>query len=217
MLLRGARSRSMSFQLPKIYPITDTGVSGLSHARQVELLVAGGATLVQLREKHASPREFYYAALEAMSIARKLGVLLIINDRVDIAIAVKADGVHLGQDDLPPDRARSLLGESRIIGFSTHSPEQAVAANSAPVDYVAIGPVFQTSTKESPDPVVGLRTIRELKSLMTKPVVAIGGITLQTASSVIEAGAGSVAVISDLLSAGDITAQTRRFVDLLKK
>ncbi|HSE38494.1 MAG TPA: thiamine phosphate synthase [Blastocatellia bacterium] len=206
----------MAFTLPRIYPITDTLVSKLSHARQVELLVAGGATLVQLREKRASPREFYHAALEAMSMAQKLGVQLIINDRVDIAIAVKADGVHLGQDDLPPDRARSLLGESRIIGFSTHSLEQALAANSAPVDYVAIGPVFQTSTKERPDPVVGLGAISEIKRRLSRPLVAIGGITLLSASSVIEAGADSVAVISDVLSAGDVAARMRQFVDLLR-
>src|SRR5213083_2557957 len=132
----------MSFTLPKIYPITDTLISGLSHAEQIERLAAGGASLIQLREKRASPREFYQAALEAMSMARRLGVQIIINDRVDIAIAVKADGVHLGQDDLPPDRARVLLGVSRIIGFSTHSLEQALAADVGRIDYLAIGPVF---------------------------------------------------------------------------
>jgi len=205
----------MPFTLPKIYPITDTLVSGFTHAQQVEQLAAGGASLVQLREKRASPREFYQAALEAMGIARRLGVQIIINDRVDIAIAVKADGVHLGQDDLPPDRARSLLGETRIIGFSTHSLEQAVAAESAPVDYVAIGPIFQTSTKDRPDPVVGLETVSEARRRISKPLVAIGGITLQTASSVIIAGADCVAVISDLLSARNIAERTRSFLDLL--
>ena len=205
----------MPCKLPKLYPITDTRVSGLSHAQQVEQLAAGGASLVQLREKHASPREFYWAALEAMSIARNLGVQIIINDRVDIAIAVKADGVHLGQDDLPPEHARRLLGEGRIIGFSTHSPDQALEADSAVVDYVAIGPVFQTFTKANPDPVIGLEIVREVKGRLSIPLVAIGGITLQTASSVIDAGADCVAVISDLLSGKDIAGQTRRFVDLL--
>jgi len=209
------RVGTMPFKLPKLYPITDTQLSGMSHAQQVELLAAGGASVVQLREKRASPREFYQAALEAMSIARRLGVQIIINDRVDIAIAVKADGVHLGQDDLPPERARRLLGETRIIGFSTHSPEQALAGNSALADYVAIGPVFQTSTKERPDPVVGLKVVGEIKRRLAKPLVAIGGITIQTAASVIEAGADSVAVISDLHSGGDIVRQTRRFFDLL--
>lgn len=205
----------MPVEFPKIFPITDTLLSGLSHAKQIELLAAGGASIVQVREKRTSPREFYHAALEAMSIARKLGVQLIINDRVDIAIAVNADGVHLGQEDLPPDRARVLLGETKIIGYSTHSLEQALAADSKPVDYVAIGPIFQTTTKEKPDPVVGVAAIAEVKKSLSKPLVAIGGITLQNALSVMEAGADSVAVISDLLTGGDITGRMRRFIDLL--
>jgi thiamine-phosphate pyrophosphorylase len=205
----------MPFLLPRLYPITDTLVSGLSHAEQVELLAAGGATLIQLRDKRASPREFYEAALEAMSLARRLGVRIVINDRVDIAIAVKADGVHLGQTDLPPDRARLLLGESRIVGYSTHALEQALVATFAPVDYIAIGPVFQTQTKERPDEVVGLKTVSEVKRRVNKPLVAIGGITLDSARLVIKAGADSVAVISDLLSPGDIADRTRRFLVLL--
>ena len=206
----------MSFSLPKIYPITDTLISGLSHAEQIELLAAGGASLIQLREKRASPRESYDAALEAVAMARRLGVRIIINDRVDIAIAAKADGVHLGQDDLPPDRARALLGASRIIGFSTHSLEQALAADLAPVDYVAIGPVLQTSTKVQPDPIVGLETVREIRRRISKPLVAIGGITLDRARAIIEAGADSIAVIADLLSARDIAERTRAYVDLLR-
>jgi thiamine-phosphate pyrophosphorylase len=205
----------MSFTLPKIYPITDTLISGLSHAEQIELLAAGGASLIQLREKRASPREFYRQALDAMSVARRLHVQIIVNDRVDIAIAIKSDGVHLGQDDLPPDRARHLLGETRIIGFSTHSLEQALAADLEPVDYVAIGPVFQTSTKDGPNPVVGLEAVTEVRRRISKPLAAIGGVTLRTALSVIEAGADSVAVIADLLSEGDIVQRTRRYIDLL--
>lgn len=206
----------MAFTLPKIYPITDTLISGLSHAEQIKLLAAGGASLIQLREKKASPREFYEAAREAMLIGRRLGVRIIINDRVDIAIAVGADGVHLGQDDLPPDRVRSLLGEGPIIGFSTHTLEQALAADSAPVDYVAIGPVFHTSTKEKPDAVVGLEALSEIKRRISKPLVAIGGVTLDRARSVIASGADSVAIISDLLSTGDITERTRALAGLLR-
>jgi thiamine-phosphate pyrophosphorylase len=205
----------MSCFLSRLYPITDTLISGLSHAEQVGLLAAGGATLIQLRDKRASPRDFYEAALEAMSVARRLGVRIVINDRVDIAIAVKADGVHLGQTDLPPDRARLLLGESRIVGYSTHTLEQALAATFAPVDYIAIGPVFQTQTKERSDEAVGLETVNEVKRRVTKPLVAIGGITLDSARLVIEAGADSIAVISDLLSPGDIAERTRRFLALL--
>jgi len=206
----------VAFTLPKIYPITDTLISGLSHAEQIKLLAAGGASLIQLREKKASPREFYEAAREAMLIGRRLGVRIIINDRVDIAIAVGADGVHLGQDDLPPDRVRSLLGEGPIIGFSTHTLEQALAADSAPVDYVAIGPVFHTSTKEKPDAVVGLEALSEIKRRISKPLVAIGGVTLDRARSVIASGADSVAIISDLLSTGDITERTRALAGLLR-
>jgi thiamine-phosphate pyrophosphorylase len=206
----------MSFSLSRLYPITDAGISGLSHASQIERLAAGGASLIQLRAKRSSPREFYQAAVDAMSVAGRLGVQIIVNDRVDIAIAVKADGVHLGQDDLPPDRARQLLGASRIIGLSSHSLEQALAADAAPVDYVAIGPIFQTSTKDNPDAVLGLAAVGEIRRSISKPLVAIGGITLETAHAVIEAGADSVAVIADLLSARDIAERTRAFIDALR-
>jgi thiamine-phosphate pyrophosphorylase len=203
----------MPFLLPRFYPITDVRLSGLSHAEQVERLAAGGATMIQLREKTASPRAFYTAALEAMKVARRLNVRIIINDRVDIVIAVNADGVHLGQEDVPPDRARRLLGESRIVGFSTHGLKQAVEAEGLPIDYIAIGPVFQTSTKEDPDAVVGLEVIAATRRQTSKPLVAIGGITLSRSASVIEAGADSVAVISDLFSTGDISERAREFID----
>ena len=203
----------MAFVPPRIYPITDQRLSGLSHAEQVERLAAGGATLIQLREKAASPREFYEAALDAIKVARRAGVQIIINDRVDIAMAVDADGVHLGQGDIPPDHARRLLGENRIVGFSTHSMQQALEADCAPVDYIAIGPVFQTSTKENPEAIVGLEAIAGIKNQASKPLVAIGGITLARARSVIESGADCVAVISDLFSTGDISERTREFID----
>jgi thiamine-phosphate pyrophosphorylase len=204
----------MPFTPPKIYPITDARISGLSHAEQVERLAAGGATLIQLREKIASPREFYYEALEAVKVARSLKVQIIINDRIDVAMAVVADGVHLGQDDLPPAHARRLLGREKIIGFSTHNLKQAAEADSAPVDYVAIGPVFQTASKEKPDPVIGLETVEQVKRGISKPLVAIGGITLERARSVIEAGADSLAIISDLYSTGDIAGRAREFFQI---
>ncbi len=206
----------MPFVPPRVYPITDQHLSGLSHSEQVERLAAGGATLIQLREKAASPREFHNAALEAMKVARRVGVQIIINDRVDIAMAVDADGVHLGQGDVPPDHARRLLGENRIVGFSTHSVKQALEADRAPVDYIAIGPVFRTSTKENPEAIVGLEAIAAIKSQSSKPLVAIGGITLALALSVIEAGADSVAVISDLFSTNDISERTREFIDRMR-
>ncbi|MEN3333202.1 MAG: thiamine-phosphate pyrophosphorylase [Blastocatellia bacterium] len=202
----------MTLTLPRLYPITDARLTGLTHAEQVERLAAGGATFVQLREKVATPREFYEAALKAVQVARALGVLIIINDRLDIAIAVDADGVHLGQDDLPPARARALIGANRIVGYSTHNVKQAIEADSTPVDYIAVGPVFQTTTKANPDPVVGPELIRELKTRLTKPLVAIGGITLDTAPAILAGGAGSVAVIADLYATGDIAARTREYL-----
>jgi thiamine-phosphate pyrophosphorylase len=201
----------MPLTLPLLYPITDTRLSGRSHAAQVERLASAGATFIQLRDKTARPDDFYKAALEAMAVARRLGVRVIINDRLDIALAVKADGVHLGQDDLPPEAARRVVGPDFIIGYSTHSLEQALGADSAPVDYVAVGPVFQTSTKENPDPVIGLGGVRAIKDKVSKPLVAIGGITLDSSRQVLEAGADSLAIISDLYSTGDIAERVRQY------
>lgn len=203
----------MPLTLPPVYPITDVLISGLSHAEQVEQLAAGGATLIQLREKHASPREFYEAALQAVKVARILGVRIIVNDRVDIALAIGADGVHVGQDDLPPARARELIGPDRILGYSTHSMIQALEAHAESADYIAVGPIFPTSTKANPDPAVGLALLRQLKAQLAKPLVAIGGLTLETATLAIEAGATSVAVISDLYATGCPAERIRDFLN----
>lgn len=200
----------MKLRPPLVYPITDTQISGLSHAQQVALLADGGATFVQLREKNLSPLDFYNEAQAALTVARQRGVRLIINDRADIALALGAAGVHLGQDDLPPAAARKLLGQDFIIGYSTHSVAQAIAATSLPVDYVAIGPIFQTETKANPDPTVGLDGLRAVREAIGEtPLVAIGGITLENAASVIEAGADSVAIISGLLSGGHAALSDR--------
>jgi len=207
----------MKFEPPRLYAITDRRLSGLSHAEQVERLCEGGARLVQLREKLLSPREFYGEAEAALAAARRWGARLIINDRADVALALGADGVHLGQDDLPPAAARALLGEGAVIGFSTHSLEQASEAAGMPVNYVAVGPIFQTSSKERPDPVVGLEGLRRVRESLgeTFPLVAIGGITRERARAVIEAGAASVAVIGALLAGeqpAEITRRTREFL-----
>src|SRR5262245_7232880 len=166
----------MHLTLPTIYPLTDTRLSGLSHAEQVAQMVAGGARFIQLREKHAAPDDFYCEAQKALQIGRRHGAKIIINDRVDIALALRADGVHLGQDDLPPSEARKLLGDNAIIGFSTHNLEQVHAALKLPVDYIAFGPIFATSSKENPDPVVGLDSLRVIRQAAGSfPIVAIGG------------------------------------------
>jgi thiamine-phosphate pyrophosphorylase len=203
--------------LPKIYPITDTRLSRLSHAEQVRRLCAGGATLVQLREKHLSPREFYTEAVEALRVARSFGASLLINDRVDLALALAAGGVHLGQSDLPPTAARAILGERAIIGFSTHTIEQAREAACLPVDYLAIGPIFETSSKENPDPLVGLEGLRSVRETVGGiPLVAIGGIRRENLRDVFAAGADSAAVISLLVSeASEIEARTREILTAL--
>ncbi|CAN5618083.1 thiamine phosphate synthase [soil metagenome] len=202
------------FILPKIYPVTDTRASGVSHVRQVEELIKGGAEFIQLREKHSSAGDFYEAAEEAIKLARQSSVRIIINDRVDIALALKADGVHLGQDDFPPEYARNILGPDAIIGFSTHSPEQAHAALALPIDYIAIGPIFKTTTKENPDTpldIEGLKNVREITRDFS--LVAIGGINSTNLKDIFEAGADSAAMIGNLVSdPANIAEKLRRLI-----
>jgi thiamine-phosphate diphosphorylase len=191
----------MSFQIPKLYPITDRRISGLSHSEQVARLIEGGATFIQLREKNLSPREFYLEAEAALKIARAHHVNIIINDRADIALALKADGVHLGQDDLKPRAAREVLGDRAIIGYSTHTFAQVQEAIRMPVDYIAFGPIFATSSKEKPEQTVGLENLSLVREQLNArvPLVAIGGINENNAVDTIRAGADSIAVISVLL------------------
>jgi thiamine-phosphate pyrophosphorylase len=192
----------LSWTLPPVYPITSPQV-GLSLRTVVEALIAGGATMVQIRDKQAAARTLYEAVCAVMELARPRGVRVIVNDRVDVARAAAADGVHLGQDDLDPVAARAILGPTAIIGYSTHNVAQARAADRLPVDYLAIGPVFETRTKERPDPVVGLEGVRAVRAVTTKPLVAIGGITADQVASVRAAGADAVALISALYTQPD--------------
>ena len=191
--------------LPKIYPITDREVSGLSHAEQTKQLVAAGAKLIQIRDKKASSRELFEDVSHSVEIAHRYGALLIVNDRVDVALMTGADGVHIGQDDLPPGAARQMLGDNAIIGFSTHSVKQvreALADGFA--DYIAFGPIFDTSTKMDHDPIVGLEKLAEIRTLIGGfPLVAIGGIGLKNIASVIASGADSAAMISEFYRVGD--------------
>ena len=202
--------------MPRVYPITDTRLSGLSHAEQVRQLVEAGAAFIQLREKHLPPKYFYPDALAALKIARDHGAKIIINDRVDIALAMGADGVHLGQDDIPPAEARKLLGAGKMIGYSTHSLEQAKQAQKEPIDYIAIGPVFSTSTKENRDPIVGLETIGLVREPANPglPLVAIGGIDHINLASVWAAGADSAAVIGGLYKGGTLGENYRRLISM---
>jgi len=203
----------LKFKLPKIYPITDTRITKLSHTEQVKRFIEGGAEFIQLREKYASPKVFYEDALEVIKIARTENVKIIINDRVDIAIAVKADGVHLGQDDFPPIAARNILGENAVIGYSTHNFEQVSEAINFPVDYVAFGPVFATTTKENPDKVVGLEQVKKVREIIKDfPLVAIGGINSENYLQVLSLGADSVAIISDLISEASKITEKLKFL-----
>lgn len=189
--------------LARLYPILVPSRIGNGTLGEVsefaQELVAGGATLIQLREKRASAKELLRLARELRRILPQQ-ITIILNDRADLAVAAQGDGVHIGQDDFPPDAARRIIGEQRILGVSTHNPEQAEIADQTSADYLAIGPVFATSSKDNPDPVVGVEGVRKARADTKKPLVAIGGITLQNCKSVIEAGADAVAVITDLLN-----------------
>jgi thiamine-phosphate pyrophosphorylase len=201
--------------IPRLYAITSAS-SGLSHVEQVERLASAGVGWIQVRDKRASGRELYEITVAALAAARPYGAKVIVNDRVDVALAAGADGAHVGQDDLPAEAARAILGPDRIVGVSTHSVEQAVAAAGLPVDYIAIGPVFATSTKENPDPVVGLGGVAAVRDVVRLPVVAIGGITLERARSVVEAGADAVAIVGDLHAGDSLEARAREVLEVLK-
>ena len=190
--------------LPRLYPIIDPALlpgSGDQAARVADFareLVKGGATLIQYRNKTGSGRQMLSDARE---LRRAVGseIRLIMNDRADLCLAAAFDGVHVGQEDLAPESARLIVGDQLWVGVSTHSVEQIMQADQTSADYIAIGPVFVTTMKEKPDPVVGLEGVRKARAATRKPLVAIGGITRINCASVIQAGADSVAVISDLV------------------
>jgi thiamine-phosphate pyrophosphorylase len=192
--------------VPRLYPVVNASCFSSTEdlVAFADQLLAGGCTLLQYRNKGLSAREMLGQARELRRQSRARapaphGLKLIMNDRADLALIAEFDGVHVGQDDLLPESVRGLIGPDRWLGVSTHNPEQMQEADLTSADYLAIGPVFSTSSKDKPDPVVGLDGVRRARSLTRKPLVAIGGITRANAASVIEAGADSVAVISDLL------------------
>ncbi len=186
--------------LPRLYPILDTSCfsDGGRLFAAGEDLAAAGCPLLQYRDKSGSARQML---ADARELRARLGstVKLIMNDRADLCLAAGFDGLHIGQDDLSPESARRIIGPTRWLGVSTHNPEQLAEADRTSADYLAIGPVFATASKANPDPVVGLEGVRQARKLTRKPLVAIGGITRANARSVVDAGADSVAVISDLL------------------
>jgi thiamine-phosphate pyrophosphorylase len=185
--------------LPRLYAILDASYFSDSQIlfSTAEELLAGGVTLLQYRNKSGNAREMLEQARE---LKRRLdGTKLIMNDRADLCLAAGFDGVHVGQEDLSPEGARKVVGTILWLGVSTHNPEQIKEADKTSADYIAIGPVFSTASKANPDPVVSLEGVRQARALTRKPLVAIGGINRANCRSVIEAGADSVAVISDLM------------------
>ncbi len=187
-------------QLPRLYPILDAACfpDAARMFAAAEELAAAGCALLQYRNKTGNARRMLDEARE-LRVHLGASVSLLMNDRADLCLAASFEGLHVGQDDLSPEAARLIVGPVRWLGVSTHNPEQLAEANKTSADYVAIGPIFATTSKADPDPVVGLEGVRRSRELTRKPLVAIGGITRANARSVIDAGADSVAVISDLL------------------
>jgi thiamine-phosphate pyrophosphorylase len=204
--------------IPRFYPILDTGLlrrRRLSVTETAREILDAGARILQFRHKDSFTREVFQQAEHIADLCRTAGAQFILNDRPDLAALLDA-GVHLGQDDLTPSQARRILGKG-IIGHSTHNESQLRAAAAEPADYLAIGPIFGTASKENPDPVVGLDELARLRPLTDKPLIAIGGITRANAPSVIAAGADSVAIISDLYpDNASIAERAREWVRLLR-
>ena len=171
-----------------------------------------GAKIVQYRNKTASMKEAYSEALPLRKLAAELGVLFIVNDRCDLALAVDADGVHLGQGDLPLDLARKVMGPDKLIGISTHNPDQVRAASAGKPDYLGFGPIFKPGSKQDHDPMVGIEGLQAIRPLTSLPIFAIGGITVKNVGEVMRAGANGVAVISAILKAPDITQAVGEFL-----
>lgn len=194
-----------------LYVITDAKLSrGRSHLEVIRAAIAGGATVVQYREKTATTRQMIEEARALRELTRQAGIPFIVNDRVDIALAVDADGVHVGQDDMPAPLARKLMGPGKIVGVSVDNLEQALQAERDGADYVGAGPIFATATKPDAAPPIGLEGLAEICRGVSIPVIAIGGINAENAGAVIAAGAAGVAVVSAVVAAPDVEAAARR-------
>jgi thiamine-phosphate pyrophosphorylase len=195
----------------RLYPIIDTlGDPRLSHVSLAQAMLDGGVRFLQLRIKDQPTRRFVEIARHVKAVTDRYSAQLVINDRTDVAKLLDAAGVHLGQEDLPVSAAREILGPKKIIGFSTHNAAQAAAAARQGIaDYIGFGPIYPTASKERPDPVQGLEGLRLIRSRVGLPIVAIGGITAQTMRDVLAAGADAVAMIGDIVCAGDVGAKIR--------
>jgi thiamine-phosphate pyrophosphorylase len=206
----------MRLVLPRVYVILDAALLNIPEVECARKLADAGVRLIQYRNKNASARELFEKSREIAALFNPTGVRFIVNDRADVASLAGADGVHLGQDDLGAERARAVMSNGKLVGVSTHSAEQIRTALETSADYIAVGPIFTTGSKMNPDPVVGLELVRKARAMTDRPIVAIGGITLERAQEVMEAGADSVAVISDILRAENPGDRAREYVDLLE-
>jgi thiamine-phosphate pyrophosphorylase len=201
--------------LPRLYVILDAGLLTVPETECAQRLAAAGVRLLQYRNKRASARELFESSTKLASLLAPLKVSVVVNDRADVAALAGADGVHVGQEDLEAEKARQVVGPEKLVGVSTHNLEQFQRAAASSADYIAVGPIFATGTKSNPDPVVGTEFIRKIRPLTDKRIVAIGGITLERAPGIIESGADSVAVISDILGAPEPGMRARQYIDLL--
>jgi thiamine-phosphate pyrophosphorylase len=200
-------------KFPTVYPIIDDSICPFDRIEETaRAIVKGGARILQLRSKHLPSDRFLVAAKIVRTATNEAGAVFIVNDRVDIAMLSNADGVHLGQEDLPVEEARIILGKESIIGVSTHNISQAVDAQAAPVDYIAFGPIFQTGTKRGAERSVGLQGLSEVRAKIKKPIIAIGGIQETNARDVLEAGADSVAMISEILCSANVRSKMRSLI-----
>jgi thiamine-phosphate pyrophosphorylase len=207
-----------AFKLPLIYPITDKQLArSASHLLILKELVRGGAQLVQIRDKSTPIRELALDLHRCVEFALRKGIELVVNDRCDLALSCKADGVHLGQEDLPPEAARSIMGPKTILGLSTHSISQVRKSALMPIQYIGFGPVYPTSTKRDALPATGLQKLFQACSVSALPVVAIGGIDVERVHDVLQAGAASAAVVSGLMMEPNIAHAMQRFLEVARE
>jgi thiamine-phosphate pyrophosphorylase len=204
----------MNLVFPRLYAIIDPTLLTSSELDLAEALAGSGVELIQYRNKTASSRQFFEISRQLSIVLGSRGVRLIVNDRPDIALLAGAGGVHVGQEDLSVEDTRAICGPDRWVGVSTHTLEQLAAADRTSADYVALGPIFPTATKKNPDPVVGTELLRKARQMTKKPLVAIGGITLERAAEVYRAGADSLAVIRDLICVPNPAVRAREYLDV---
>jgi thiamine-phosphate pyrophosphorylase len=207
----------MPLVFAKLYAIMDAALLKTTELACAEMLAQAGVELIQYRNKTATSRQYLEISQSLSAFFHARGSRFIVNDRADIAAIAAADGVHVGQEDLGVESARAVCGPQRWVGVSTHTLEQVRRAAATSADYIAVGPIFATKTKENPDPVVGTSLIRAAREMTHKPIVAIGGITLERSEEVFAAGADSLAVAGDILRAENPGRRAREYLQRIQQ